>query len=501
MGPLNRSSLIKNLEIPSNSWDIIVVGGGATGLGCALDATSRGFKTLLLEQSDFAKGTSSRSTKLIHGGVRYLRQGNLPLVFEALKERGLLMKNAPELVKRLSLIVPAYSHWDRPYYGIGLKFYDLMAGKYGIGSSRSLNKEQTLKYLPTLNPDKLRGGVLYHDGQFDDARLAITIAQSIVNLGGTALNYVHVDGLLKAQEKICGVVARDCESGQTYELKSKIVINATGVSSDAFSLQDDPSHLDRMTLSQGAHIVLDRSYLPGESALMVPKTSDGRVLFAIPWEDRVLVGTTDTPVDGYELDPMPFEEEIDFLLSHASQYLTKQPNTKDISSMFAGLRPLVGNQNSKKTSQINRGHVIDTSESGLITIMGGKWTTFRKMGEDVIAHSIKLAKLENRQSTSASIELQSPVNSLNVEDESSPIHARLSYTKGDVIRSIRYEMARTLEDVLARRTRALFLDARASIDMAEAVSSMITEELGQSETWRQQQITSYLKLAQGYFLD
>lgn len=478
-----------------------MVGGGATGLGCALDATSRGFKTLLLEQSDFAKGTSSRSTKLIHGGVRYLRQGNLPLVFEALKERGLLMKNAPELVKRLSLIVPAYSHWDRPYYGIGLKFYDLMAGKYGIGSSRSLNKEQTLKYLPTLNPDKLRGGVLYHDGQFDDARLAITIAQSIVNLGGTALNYVHVDGLLKAQEKICGVVARDCESGQTYELKSKIVINATGVSSDAFSLQDDPSHLDRMTLSQGAHIVLDRSYLPGESALMVPKTSDGRVLFAIPWEDRVLVGTTDTPVDGYELDPMPFEEEIDFLLSHASQYLTKQPNTKDISSMFAGLRPLVGNQNSKKTSQINRGHVIDTSESGLITIMGGKWTTFRKMGEDVIAHSIKLAKLENRQSTSASIELQSPVNSLNVEDESSPIHARLSYTKGDVIRSIRYEMARTLEDVLARRTRALFLDARASIDMAEAVSSMITEELGQSETWRQQQITSYLKLAQGYFLD
>ncbi len=323
-------------------WDVLVIGGGATGLGTAVDAAARGYRTALLEQGDFAKGTSSRSTKLIHGGFRYLRQGNVSLVRESLRERGLLLRNAPHLVHAIPFVLPAYGVWQKFFYGAGLKIYDLLAGRLGLGKTRLLSREETLRHLPTLSPDGLTGGVQYFDGQFDDARLAICLAQTLHDLGGVAVNYCPVATLLKSNGRVCGVVARDTESGRELTIRARVVINATGVFTDAIRRLDEPAAKPIITASQGAHIVLDRSFLPGDSALMVPKTDDGRVLFAIPWHGHVVIGTTDTLREDAPLEPRPLAEEIDFLLEHAARYLTRAPGKADILSAFAGLRPLLG---------------------------------------------------------------------------------------------------------------------------------------------------------------
>src|SRR5262245_42400233 len=375
---MDRKNSCQQLLTRREPWDMAVIGGGATGVGIAVDAASRGYSVCVVEQSDFGKGTSSRSTKLVHGGVRYLQQGNISLVMEALKERGILRDNAPHLVHDLRFIVPNYDWWEGPFYGIGLRIYDRLAGKYGFGRSRRLSKELTLKAIPTLNTDGLRGGVQYYDGQFDDARLLINLVQTASQQGAALLNYVGVTGFLKdAEGYVTGVTARDSESGSDLKIGGKCVINATGPFVDRLRQLDDPAAARLISPSQGIHLVFDKSFLPGDTAIMVPRTNDGRVMFAIPWHGHVMVGTTDTPITDISLDPKPRSEEIEFILSTAGQYLAKPPTRSDVLSMFAGIRPLVGGGNYASTASLSRDHTIHIARSGLLTITGGKWTTYR----------------------------------------------------------------------------------------------------------------------------
>ena len=518
---MDRAELINRLEAERGIWDIIIIGGGATGMGAAVDAASRGYKTLLLEQHDFAKGTSSRSTKLVHGGVRYLRQGNISLVLEALHERGLLMQNAPHLVMNQTFLVPNYEWWDGPFYGAGMKVYDLLAGKFGLGPSRRLSREETLKRIPTLKEEGLRGGVIYHDGQFDDSRLAISLAQTAVDFQAIVINYMKVTGLLKAEEMISGVRAMDMETGKACEIYGRAVINATGVFTDSVLQMDDPDAEKIIAPSQGIHLVLDKEFLPGITAIMVPQTADGRVLFAVPWHGKVIVGTTDTLVSVPALEPRAREEEIAFILSHAAQYLTKVPQREDVRSVFAGLRPLVNPGNHQPTALIARDHVLLVSKSGLVTITGGKWTTYRKMSEEAVDHAVLVAGLEERPCLTKNLRIHGAANHIDHTDalcvygsdacliegliEKDPglgqkLHEALPYLRAEVVWAVREEMARTVEDVLARRTRALLLDARASMEAAPAVAEIMAVELGYPEPWQQEQVAAYTRLAGAYTL-
>jgi glycerol-3-phosphate dehydrogenase len=400
-----REQMIQEAERTPDHWDIIIIGGGATGLGCAVDGASRGYRTLLLEQNDFAKGTSSRSTKLIHGGLRYLQQGNICLVIEALKERGLLCQNAPHLIHHLPFLVPNYRWWEGPFYGIGIKIYDILAGKLGIEKSQKISLSATLKAIPTLEPKGLRGGVIYYDGQFDDSRLAICLAQTAADHGAVVINYMKVTSLIKKNGICNGVQATDQESGTRYQFHGSVVINATGVFSDSILQKDNPHAKSMIAPSQGTHIVLDRSFQPGKTAILVPHTSDKRVLFMVPWHNRVLLGTTETPMKKCPLEPRPLKEEIDFLLTHAGKYLTKDPSRKDILSIFAGLRPLIKMGKGTATAALSRDHTIVVSKSGLVTIAGGKWTTYRKMADDVINKASVVGGLPERHCLTASLKL------------------------------------------------------------------------------------------------
>jgi glycerol-3-phosphate dehydrogenase len=520
---MKRSKLIRNITNPASCWDVIIVGGGATGLGAAVDAAARGYKTLLLEQSDFAKGTSSRSTKLVHGGVRYLAQGDIKLVREALRERGLLAQNAAHLVKNESFIIPSYRWWEKAYYTIGLTMYDLLAGKLSLGRSKPISKKTAKIRQPNLKSKGLFGGVVYQDGQFDDARLAVNLAQTCLEQGGTVLNYFKVKGLLKQDNKVAGVVAEDRLSGETYELKAKAVVNATGVFVDQLLQIDQPGKKPLVRPSQGVHLVLDKSFLQSEDAIMIPKTEDGRVLFAVPWHNKVVLGTTDTLLNEKSLEPRALEDEIEFILRTATQYLSKAPTRKDVLSVFAGLRPLAAPQDgSSKTKEISRSHKLMVSESGLITMTGGKWTTYRRMGEETIDKVIEIGQLKFRPCATEHLAIHgnAPVkdrsNSLYVygsdrkllnqlvTDEQAlgeKLHTDYDYIKAQVVLAARNEMALTVEDVLARRMRVLFLDARAAIDMAPAVAQLLAEELGRDEAWEKEQIASFMKLANRYLLE
>jgi glycerol-3-phosphate dehydrogenase len=490
---MNRSSFISKLD-SSEEFDICIIGGGATGLGTALDAAARGLKTILFEQHDFAKGTSSRSTKLVHGGVRYLQQGNIKLVLEALKERGLLLKNAPHLVHNQKFVVPNYKWWEKPFYGIGLKIYDKMAGKLGLGPSQFLSKEEILELAPTLDPEELKGGVLYHDGQFDDARLAISIAQTAAKQGATLLNYFSVNALLKVNTRVCGVWVKDALTGKEYEVKSTIVINATGVFTDAIMKMDDPAHENIISPSQGIHLVVDASFLPGDTAIMIPRTDDGRVLFAVPWHDRIVLGTTDTPVSTISAEPIPQEEEIDFILTHIGRYLTKDPQRADVKSMFAGLRPLVKGK-SKKTAALSRDHIIDVGDSGLITITGGKWTTYRKMAEDVVSFALLQTGMPERNCITQDL-------LLNGHDQPIPAAsiALLSATALEAVikKAVEEEMCVTVEDFLSRRTRQLLLDAQVAMDKAPQVAAILAKHCRQNDDWISEQINNFNHIAANY---
>lgn len=521
---MNRETLLQQISKENKQkWEVIIVGGGASGLGVALDAVSRGYKTLLLEQSDFSKGTSSRSTKLVHGGVRYLAQGDVALVREALRERGLLQKNAPHLVQNEVFIIPGYSLFTKYFYTIGLTMYDLLAGKLSLGRSKPISKKETIRRLPTINQEGLKGGVIYHDGQFDDSRLSINLVQTIAEKGGVPLNYMKVTGLLKEGDKIAGVKAKDIETNEEYEISGKAVVNATGVFVDEIMKMDKDEHKEMVRPSQGVHLVLGKEFLPGEDAIMIPKTDDGRVLFAVPWHDKIVVGTTDTPLNEHSLEPKALEEEIEFIIKTAQKYLAKKPTRADVKSVFAGLRPLAApKEGDTKTKEISRSHKILVSASGLITLTGGKWTTFRKMGEDTVDKTEKIAKIGNRPSKSEDLHIHGYKEKNNydeplyfygsdkekvlrlVEEKASwrtSLHPEYEHIEAEVIWAARNEMARNVEDFLARRIRMLFLDAKAAIDMAPKVAELMANELGYDKKWEENQINAFTELANRYLLE
>jgi glycerol-3-phosphate dehydrogenase len=516
-GSLNRETFLQRVLRAEQPWDMAIIGGGATGMGIAVDAAARGYHVVLLEQCDFGKGTSSRSTKLVHGGIRYLQQGNISLVIEALKERGLLLRNAPHLVHDLPFVVPNYQWWEAPFYGIGMKVYDLLAGQYGFGRSLVLSPEETLAHIPTLQREGLRGGVLYHDGQFDDTRLLINLAQTAAERGACLLNYARVARFLKdADGTVCGLEFRDQETGREHPLRARCVVNATGPFCDELRLMDEPKEEPILAPSQGVHIVLDRSFLPGDTAIMVPHTRDGRVMFAIPWHSHAVVGTTDTPIPKATLEPQPLPEEIEFVLDTASSYLPRRPGRADILSVFTGIRPLVHASRASSTAALSREHSILISKSGLLTIAGGKWTTYRKMAEDGVDHATVLAGLEDRPSVTREL----PIHGCQAEatadkrlavygsdavaleqlmhdtpELAEPLHPALPICGAQVVWAVRNEMARTLDDALARRTRALFLNARAAVAMAPAVARLMAGELRRDQAWEMQQLSEFKQIA------
>jgi glycerol-3-phosphate dehydrogenase len=521
---MNREEMVAQVKKRTEPWDIIVIGGGAVGAGVAVDASSRGLAVLLVEREDFGKGTSSRATKLVHGGVRYLEQGNVSLVMEALKERGLLLRNAPHLVHDLPFVVPNYSWWEAPFYGIGMKVYDLLAGKYNFGKSRILSLDETLERLPTIQTEGLRGGVLYHDGQFDDTRLLTHLIVTAVDHGATVLNYASAVELTKdADGFLNGVVIEDRESGERHTLGAKVVVNATGIFTDETRRLANPTAETMVSPSQGIHLVFDRSFLAGDTAIMVPHTSDRRVLFAIPWHDRTLVGTTDTPIEKASYEPLPLEEEIAFVLETAGQYLSRPPTRADVLSIYVGIRPLVkaAGSDATKTSALSRDHTIHIDASGLLTIVGGKWTTYRHMAEDCVNHAITLGSLndtpcvtfdlhvhgylENAGALGALAVYGSDAADIQRLVEQRPelgekLHADLPYIAAEIVWAARHEMSRSLDDALARRTRALLLNARAAVAIAPHVAELLAAELGRDDAWIKAQVASFTTLAAQYIL-
>jgi glycerol-3-phosphate dehydrogenase len=519
---MKRNDLLHAAQRRTDAWDIIIVGGGATGVGVAVDAATRGYTTLLLEQYDFGKGTSSRSTKLVHGGVRYLEQGNVSLVMEALKERGLLRQNAPHLVSELPFIVPSYAWWEGPFYGIGLKVYQMLSGKYGFGSSQLLSKEETLRRLPNVKPEGLTGGVVYYDGQFDDTRLLINLAATAVEQGAVLLNYAKVTALHKGADGIVnGITWENIETGEVFQAGAKVVVNATGPFTDAVRQMAEKDVTQMISPSQGAHLVFDRSFLPGDTAIMVPHTSDGRVMFAIPWHGHTLVGTTDTPIAQAPLEPVPMEQEIEFMLETAALYLEKKPAKSDILSMFAGIRPLAKSGEGTNTAALSRDHTIHIDKSGLLSIAGGKWTTYRNMAQDCVDQAATLADLPDRPCVTRTLNIHgfhpnaANLGSLSfygtdaiaireiVEEDptfGAVLDADLPYIAAEVVWAVRSEMARSVEDVLARRLRALFLNAKAALRMAPRVAALLAQELDHDERWQLDQVEKFKKIAAGYLV-
>ncbi len=500
---MKREDMLAQAREPGRVWDFLVIGGGATGLGIAVDAASRRHSVLLAERADFAKGTSSRSTKLIHGGVRYLQQGNVALVIEALKERGLLRRNAPHLVHDRAFVVPSYAWWESPFYGIGLKLYDLLAGEYGFGTSRHLDAADVVAAIPTIETEGLLGGTCYYDGQFDDARLAMALARTAAAHGATLVNYCGVVQLRKTGgqrgSQLSGAVLRDAESGDEFEVAANVVINAAGPFCDEVRRLDDANALPLIAPSQGTHLVLPRDFLPGETAIMVPHTDDGRVMFAIPWLERVIVGTTDVAIATATPEPRPQAEEIEFLLATANRYLARTVAPKDILSVFAGIRPLVSAQGAS-TASLSREHalVIDPV-SGLLTVAGGKWTTYRRMAEDAVDIAQTLGSLPVRPCLTATLAIDAAdVAGVAAANGESPLHPALPLTAAAVRWYCREEMARRLEDVLARRSRCLLLDVRAAVQVAPAVAGLMAEELSHGEDWVRRQVDDFAALAAGY---
>lgn len=522
---MKRDDFIKQISDPAVFWDVVIVGGGATGLGAAVDAASRGYKVALIEQSDFTKATSSRSTKLVHGGVRYLAQGDVGLVVEALRERGLMRSNAPHLVKDQRFIIGNYKWWEKPFYTIGLALYDILAGKRALGRSLPMSKSAVLKEIPQISTNELRGGVVYHDGQFDDSRMGVNLMQTAVEQGAVVANYVKVTGLVKdSSGKISGVDVHDEIGGCNYHLQAKVVINATGIFVDRLIQMDAPEADNIVRPSQGVHLVVDRSFLGGDTAIMIPKTSDGRVMFGVPWHGKVVLGTTDTPLKEFVLEPQALEAEIEFILKTAGQYLAKQPRREDVLSVFAGLRPLAApkkNSDGQKTKEISRSHKVVISDNGLITITGGKWTTYRDMAEDVVNKAISVGGLPHKACVTRGLRIHGYKENVDRSNFSyvygsdhdkilelekrqpelaAKLHPRMDYTASEVVWAVREEMALTVEDVLARRFRALFLDARAAIDMAPEVARIMAKEMGQTAEWEKVQANEFIDLARHYLL-
>lgn len=521
---MKRPIQIEQLANQEKIWDLVVVGGGATGLGIAVDAAARGLQVACIEKHDFAKCTSSRSTKLVHGGVRYLQKGDVMLVLEALRERGRMKANAPHLVKDQAFVISNYRHWDNFLYFCGLTFYDLLSFGFGYGRSRFISAKKVRACLPTSIEKGLKGGIIYHDGQFDDARFAINLAQTCVEKGGTVVNHATVKSILHDEQgKVSGVTVQDNLSGENYTLKARCVVNAAGCFVDEIMQMDTPSHSKMVTPSQGVHIVLDMKFLQSDYAIMVPKTSDGRVLFAVPWHDKVVVGTTDIVRPAAEEEPLPLKEEIDFILGTAKLYMNPAPTYQDILSVFAGQRPLAApKKEGKSTKELSRGHKIIVSKNGLITITGGKWTSYRLMAEHTVNRAIEVAGLERRKCPTKKMPIHgyrpNPdlTNHMYVYGSDEPAIVALSvanpalgerlspkfdYTAAEVVWAVREEMAQTVEDVLARRVRMLFVDAREAKAVAPRVAELMAEELGKDQSWITDQVRNFENLADNYIFE
>jgi glycerol-3-phosphate dehydrogenase len=514
----SREAQLERLRSDSAAWDIIVIGGGATGAGVAVDAASRGYRVALFEQHDFGKGTSSRSTKLIHGGLRYLKQGRVRLVRDALIERGLLLRNATHLVRSLPTIVPVYSRWESFYYTLGLKVYDRLSGRWSLGRSRRLSREQTVAAIPTIQPNGLFGGVTYLDGAFDDARLLVNLVQTAIEQGAVCVNHAAVRELIKESGRVVGVVAQDGETGSTLRVVARVVVNATGPFTDQVLRLDDAAGPAVIAPSQGIHLVFDRKLLPGSSALLVPRTRDGRVIFAIPWHDHVVVGTTDTRRDDVPVEPRALPGEIEFLLETIAPYVSCKPAQSDIRSIFAGIRPLVRSAGVEQTSQLGRDHLIRVSPSGLISVLGGKWTTYRRMAEDCVDRAAEVGGLKPVQCCTKTLAIHGYQIGMpserfaeygadgpaleelirKVPGSNDRLADGLPYVAGQVIHAARQEMARTVEDVLARRLRALFLDAEAAVAAAPRVAALMAAELGRDAKWQTDQLEQFRLVAEAY---
>jgi glycerol-3-phosphate dehydrogenase len=516
--PYDRSRQWERLESERGPWDLVVIGGGATGVGIAIDAAARGYRVALCEQHDFGKGTSSRSTKLVHGGVRYLQQGHIGLVRSALRERGRLRQNAPHLVHPLPTIVPLFAAWEGPYYGLGMKIYDWLSGKLSLGRSEWLGKAETLSRLPTLEPRDLRGGILYWDAQFDDARLLVNMMQTAIDCGAVCVNYAAVRQLVKRTGRVEGCIVEDVETKKSIRLDARVIINATGPFSDFVRRLDNPSAQEAIATSQGIHLMLSGDFLPGATAMMVPRTRDGRIVFAIPWQGSTMVGTTDTPISGAPLEPQPQPAEIDFLLETVSPYLSRKPTKHDIRAVFTGVRPLVRRSNVHSTKQLGRDHVINVSPAGLVSIIGGKWTTYRKMAEDCVDRAAAVAGLKRAPCRTenlpihGAVEIGVPGPAANYGTDAAAVERLLNenrqwqeplapgfpYQAAHAVWAVRHEMARTVEDVLARRTRLLFLDADAAAAAASRVAAIMASELNRDDAWQRDQIEQFSRLAQQY---
>lgn len=511
---MDRLATLSAISSKPGPFDIAVIGGGATGASIALDAATRGLNTVLFEQADFGQGTSSRSTKLVHGGVRYLAQGDIRLVRDALRERGRLRRNAPHVVHARAFALPCQNRWEKWWYRAGFWCYDLLAGASSFPRARSLTAATCMATLPTVMPQRARGGVLYSDGQFDDSRLLINLLQSAADHGAFVINYAAVHTLKKNDRgAVVGLGVTDTETGHGFEVEARCVINATGPFCDAVRQLDSPTATPLVTPAQGIHLVFRKDFFPGDTAMIIPRTPDGRVLFAIPWHDHVVVGTTDTPIPRVTLEPTPLESEVRFLLDTLGQYLSPAPQAEDILSVFTGIRPLVSKQgHAKKTSALSRDHTILTSPSGLITITGGKWTTARKMAEDCVDQAIAATGLPAAPCQTQTLPIHgAPQQSVAVgplalygtdataiaaiqqstTNGAVPLVPGHTLTPGEVLWHVRSEMARTVEDVLARRHRMLFLDAAAAEAAAPHVARLIAAELGYDAAWEESQLQAF----------
>jgi len=492
---MKRIDQIKAIDT-TPTWDIIIIGGGASGLGSALDASSRGFKTLCIEKTDFSKGTSSRSTKLIHGGVRYLEQGNFAMVKSALQERWFLLKNAPLTTRKIPFILPVYSWWRYYYYGFGLILYDFLSGKFSLGKTKFLNRQAVVERIPEIKQKSLKGGIQYYDGQFDDSQICISLARTAISKGATVINHMSFESFIYENEKIIGLIIKDTLDNKIREVKAKVVINATGVFADEVMKKDDASHTKIVSPSQGIHLVVDKKYYTGTDAMLIPKTTDGRILFAVPWYNKVVIGTTDVKTAQMVDEPIASKEEIKFVIENFNLYTSQQLTNNDIKSVFAGLRPLVKMKNIQSTADLIRDHTIVLSNSGLVTITGGKWTTYRKMARDVVNKALRSSTLPFRRCKTLKIKLilKSPTE---FKDDKI-LHPDFEFTVADIINAIQNEMACTLEDILARRVRLLFLDVKVALEVAPLTCSILQKELDKDDSWGKIQMESFKTLAKGY---
>ena len=492
---MNRDQLLRRLKA-SDEFDIVVIGGGATGLGVALDGMSRGYKVALLEKSDYGKGTSSKATKLLHGGVRYLQNGDVGLVVEALREREYVLTQAPHLSRIQKFIIPHYSRWKGWYYWLGLALYDLLSANRSLGRTSKISRDETLKLLPNLRKKGLHGGIIYTDGQFDDARLCIDLVSTLIQAESLVLNYCSVEDFMYTSDgKISGVVAKDQLSGDSFEVKAKSVVNATGVFAEQTMALESTDTDIKIVPARGSHVVIDKSFLNSDHAIMIPKTSDGRVLFLVPWKNVVIMGTTDVVSNSLTLEPHATDEEIDFILKNAAQYLERKPVREDILSTFAGLRPLAApKKEGRKSKEISRSHKVVKSKGGLFSVLGGKWTTFRKMGEDAIDKIIKEGLIPQRKSKSEEHKIFNGASS----GEDPFIHHSLPYTWSEMRHYVVHEWVEHVEDLLCRRTRCLLLNKKATLEILDQSIDLMAEVRGYDESWKEAEKGRFINLAKQY---